>query len=208
MHRRGGFFCILLLVSSGLLLGQDRGRVLDNLQSDVGDLRERLRHFKVERELLEDRIQAQAQELSDLKKELSRFQTAQNQLTGSKSDQLQTRIGMLEKGQGALVDDLKGLQKHLTETSQVINRLSDHVEQNQSALKAQVTDLKKAVESLVGLLQKNSSSATHAGSSYKVKAGDTLEKIAKATGVSLSHLKKLNNLSTDRISIGQELYLE
>lgn len=208
MRLRGGFLCILLLFSSCLLLAQDRGRVLDNLQSDVGELRERLRHFKVERELLEDRIQAQTQELSDLKKELSRFQQAQSQLTGSKSDQLQTRIGMLEKGQGALVEDLKGLQKHLTETSQVINRLSDHVEQNQSSLKAQVADLKKAVESLVGLLQKNTSSVTHTGSSYKVKAGDTLEKIAKATGVSLSNLKKLNNLSSDRISIGQELNLE
>lgn len=195
---------ILLMLTSGLLLAQDRGRILDNLQTDVSELRERLRHVKVERELLEDRIQAQAQELLDLKKELSRFQQAQNQLTGSKSDQLQTRIGMLEKGQGALADDLKGLQKHLTETSQVINCLSDHVEQNQSTLKAQVTDLKKAVESLVGLLQKTSSS----GSSYKVRAGDTLEKISKATGISLSTLKKLNNLSSDRISIGQELNLE
>lgn len=46
------------------------------------------------------------------------------------------------------------------------------------------------------------------GASYKVKAGDTLFKIAKANGTSVASLKQWNNLSSDRIFAGQTLYLE
>lgn len=192
--------CLFLILSSCSLWAQNR--VIDHLQTDVSDIRERLRHFKVERELLEDRLQAQGQEIADLKKELTHQHQSQSTLVGAKSEQLGGRLNSLEKGQEALTTDLKQLKKHLNDTSEVINKLSDHVEQNQTAMKGQIQDLKKAVESLVGLLQKPS------GSSYKVKAGDNLEKIAKSTGCSVDTLRKLNNLTNDRIIVGRELRLE
>lgn len=43
------------------------------------------------------------------------------------------------------------------------------------------------------------------GREYKVSSGDSLSKIALRYGVSLSALKKLNKLSTDKIRIGQRL---
>jgi len=43
---------------------------------------------------------------------------------------------------------------------------------------------------------------------YKVKAGDTLFKIAKANGTTVASLKQWNNLSGDLIVAGQTLYLE
>lgn len=43
---------------------------------------------------------------------------------------------------------------------------------------------------------------------YKVKAGDTPSKIAKKMGISLKELRKLNNLKSDRIDIGQELKIK
>ncbi len=200
---RGGFLCFMLAASS--LFAQDRSRVIDHIQSDVLDIREHMRHLKVERELLDDRIEAQNSELTQLKKELARFQQAQGNLSSNKSDQLQTRLNALEKGQEAVIDDFKQLKKHLNDTSLVINKLSDHVEQDQSLMKAQIRDLKKAVESLVGALQGPTKAS---GSSYRVKAGDTLDKIAKSHGLSVDVLKKLNELTHDRISIGQELRLE
>jgi len=44
--------------------------------------------------------------------------------------------------------------------------------------------------------------------SYKVKAGDTLGKIASANGTSVASLKQWNNLASDLIIAGQTLYLE
>ena len=164
-----------------------------------------MRHLKVERELLDDRIETQNTQLMQIKKDLARFQQAQGNLSSSKSDQLQTRLNTLEKGQEAVVDDFKQLKKHLNDTSLVINKMSDHIEQDQSLIKGQIRDLKKIVESLVELLQSSTKLTT---SSYKVKAGDTLDKIAKSHGLPVDVLKKLNELTHDRISIGQTLRLE
>jgi LysM repeat protein len=48
--------------------------------------------------------------------------------------------------------------------------------------------------------------ATAAGEQiYKVKSGDTLTKIASQSGTTIKALRALNNLKTDRLSVGQKL---
>jgi LysM repeat protein len=42
---------------------------------------------------------------------------------------------------------------------------------------------------------------------YKVKAGDSLEKIARHHRVSLSALKECNHLEGDKITVGQSLHI-
>ena len=45
------------------------------------------------------------------------------------------------------------------------------------------------------------------GGGYKVKSGDSLEKIAKEHGTTPKVLKELNNLQKDTIYVGQNLVL-
>ena len=40
---------------------------------------------------------------------------------------------------------------------------------------------------------------------YKVKAGDSLEKIAKANNTTVDKIKKINSMQQDLIVIGQEI---
>lgn len=54
----------------------------------------------------------------------------------------------------------------------------------------------------------NSSSSTNKSSSYTVKSGDTLGQIASKHGISLSNLKKWNNLNSDLIYPGNKLVVK
>lgn len=66
----------------------------------------------------------------------------------------------------------------------------------------QVLKVKKVEDS------KPSTPPTPSGDSYTVKKGDTLSKIAKTYGMSVSELKSLNGLKKDTIYIGQKLLVK
>jgi peptidoglycan endopeptidase LytE len=70
----------------------------------------------------------------------------------------------------------------------------------------QIASLQSAMKSLVALLQAEESSAA-TETTYQVKSGDSLEKIAAQNGTSVKVLKELNALPSDRIKIGQKLKL-
>lgn len=51
------------------------------------------------------------------------------------------------------------------------------------------------------------SAATGDAKTYTVKPGDNLTKIAKANGTKVAEIKKLNNLKTDQVKVGQKIKL-
>ena len=56
--------------------------------------------------------------------------------------------------------------------------------------------------------KENEDGETNNDNYYTVVAGDTLYKIARKYNMTIDELKKINNLSSDVLSIGQKLYLE
>lgn len=89
---------------------------------------------------------------------------------------------------------------------QKINRLAMQVgdlerafDQQKKAL-GEISSLKATLSSLLASLEKGESQTL-----YKVKAGDSLEKIARLHKVSVTALKEANNLSQTKIVVGQEL---
>lgn len=83
---------------------------------------------------------------------------------------------------------------------------------NNTVLKNAGKSIAKAVAEHYGLKKKSTTSkpATKpkvSGKTYKVKRGDTLYSISKASGVSVANLKKYNGLKSNLINIGQVLSL-
>lgn len=99
-------------------------------------------------------------------------------------------------------DDIRSLRQH-AET------LTDAVNQNKSAiakLEQNTAHLQKALESVMAALGLKQETATPNGW-YTVKSGDSLGEIAFRNGTSTETLKKINQLKSDKIFVGQKIRL-
>ncbi|SDM55814.1 NlpC/P60 family protein [Sediminibacillus halophilus] len=97
-------------------------------------------------------------------------------------------------------DTLWGIsQKYGTSVSnlQSINSISGHIIYPGQVVE---TDSNKSTTT-----SSNNTASSSSSTTYKVKAGDTLSHIGVRYGVSVSSLKKWNNLSSDLIFVGQTL---
>lgn len=155
----------------------------DSLQIELDDIKQALHTTQVDLSLLDERSKKQ-----DKTKELS-AQTAV----------LEKKVASLEKTLEKITSDLRALNTAISasqsQTQELATRLSAHDEQL-----CQVGKLKTTLSTLVKAVTPAPSSTT-----YTVKAGDSLEKIAKLHHTTAATLRKLNHLSHDKIMIGQEL---
>jgi LysM repeat protein len=182
---------------------------VSNHETEIRSFDEKLTNF----ESIMESIRDQFQDVSKSHKE---------QLKGSSAN-LESKITFLENTSKGLIADLKQFKTHANETSTVLNQFKEKIESIEKIVTQQSQDmenLQAAMQSLMEALQvkspsssskkesKTSSSQTSAaGLSYKVKSGDSLEKIAKNHQVTIQALKEANGLTTDRIVVGKNLII-
>jgi LysM repeat protein len=141
------------------------------------------------------------EDLADVKHGLNNtqveLQILEEQVRGQEKMSSTADIGKVN----ALDKKVSQLAYQLTDCSAKIASLEKAIEKQQ-ALLSEVAQLRGSLTSVIQSLQKQDSGKE---SVHKVKAGDSLEKIARMYKVSISALKEENDLSTDRIVVGQEL---
>ncbi|MBS0621701.1 MAG: LysM peptidoglycan-binding domain-containing protein [Verrucomicrobia bacterium] len=118
----------------------------------------------------------------------------------------ETEIELLEESvrrqdPAKLLRELQALHKRIGELEKQQQQFAakQEVKALEEEIHNQIHAVKAAIASVVELAQEVSQR------SVTVQAGDTLEKIAKREGTTLSQLKKANSLSSDRIYVGQKL---
>ena len=163
--------------------------------------------------LHQDRLQSSLalseirEELADLKHGLNNtqveLQILEEQVKKKQPASTYTPIKGIDKG---IDSKLAGLEKK-------IEKLSDHANQTSQCLseyKAKIAELEATVEKQTQIITSTLSSLKNSFQAseniiHKVKAGDSLEKIAKLYKITVTALKEENRLSHDTIIIGQEL---
>ena len=138
---------------------------------------------------------------------------AQKDQFKSNASTLEGKISSLEQIIKNMTADLKKLQSHANDTSSTLQMIKQKLADWDQQIQTQNDNLKNmqaALQTLMEAFQVKMDIPSSLGSnpkSYKVKNGDTLEKIAKAHGTTIQAIKDLNNLKTDRIVVGKTLQL-
>lgn len=179
---------------------------LHEIQTNVDDLRHDINRYQTEQSISDDKIRYQEKSLSSLKevelKELKKLLESALSL-GEKNGK---RILELEKESlrsqqtiQSFSDKSQNLSSALVQYKKRLNELeTELIAQNQ-----RFSDLANLEIELKNLLSKTRKAPMQ--DPYRVKAGDSLEKIAQIHHTTVEKIRELNALSNDVIEVGQEL---
>lgn len=198
--------CVLLLLFAGHALSARQNHfysdaALDELRLELSDVKHDLHGARIEINLLEEKIVKQERTIT-LSKNQDEKKNAAFQL-----DALEKKISQLEKILDKAIADLRNFNANAAKSASKMQELELAIEsQNKKfeeivKLKGMLTSISKAI----GQNAKTSPSSTT--KIYNVKAGDSLEKIARTHNTTVEAIKQCNRLSHDKIVIGQEIKL-
>lgn len=189
---------------------------IDDLRHEINNHEAEIRTFDEKLTNLDSIIESVRDQFSDVSK------SHKEQLKGSSAN-LEQKISSLEATEKGMVADLKQFKTHANETSTLLTQYKQKIESLEKTIDQQnqnIENLQAAMQSLMEALQvkpapasKNASKSSVAPQSstsslsYKVKAGDSLEKIARSHQVTIQALKEANGLITDRIVVGKNLII-
>lgn len=170
---------------------------IDNQQTVVKTFEERLLNFETMLEALRE----------DLKLEGKK----QKEVLSTKTQSLDLRVASLEKVSEALLADVKQISKSFNEALLAfkgLNQKFTDLESSVSKNGRNLANLQSSVQSLLQAFQPEMKELAETDSktvNYKIKNGDSLEKIAKAHNTSVQVIKELNQMSNDKIIVGKTI---
>lgn len=180
---------------------------LHEVRTSLDDLRHDINCFQTEMQILDGRIKYYENALATLKQQDLEKQQAKISQLSQQIQTLEKKWTSMDRLQQGGAEELKELLSHANETSAALTQFKNRIQELEGDLVVQnrrfeeLAKLKGNIEILTRELKVH----TDSYKTYKVRAGDTLEKIARAHKVPVDQLKKLNQLDQDLIVVGQEL---
>lgn len=191
--------------------GQDQSTAIQEIRDSIDDLRHEIRNHESEIRTYEDKLSNQESIIDALREQITKSSSSQQTQLKNNSASLEMKINQLETTTKGLSADLRQFKTHANETAIALQQITQKMTQLEKATEVQsqnLDSLQAALRSIMDALDvKNSPDKTSdpIGKIYKVKAGDSLEKIARANATTIKAIKELNNLANDRIVVGQTL---
>ncbi len=180
---------------------------LHEVQTNVDDFRHDLNCFKTDLQILEGKIRNQENQVESVKQNHIAQTLTKIDSLSEKIKTVDSKIEQMGKKQEAEFTDIEKLSLYAKEVNSSLSQYKDklsELEGNvivQSKRFEEVKKLKETLEAIATSLKINNDGFY----SYKVRAGDSLDKIARVNKTTVDILKKANNLDQDLIVIGQEL---
>lgn len=183
---------------------EDKSVVLREILDSIEQLRHEVSNHEVEIRMYEEKFKNQEDILDTLRQQTADALKTVKEALKNQTASVESKLTAQENATKGLSNDSLSL---LSEYKNRIIELERAIEvQNRN-----LSNLQTAMRSLTEVLQgkENSPSNDSLGNTriYKVKAGDSLEKIAKQNNTTIKKIKEINNLTRDQIIVGQKLQL-
>lgn len=204
------FLTVYSFLVAGSLLAEVPANSMQSLQRSLQNMNYSINNQDQELSLLKQKIQNQESVVDSMHTEVSALIKAAKESQKSTGAQVDTRLKSMEKNIDKLVADLKQFKKHANETSSSFTEMQKKFAEQQeiSSLQAQqIKDLESALRHIASALQTKSTPESTQSGQYRVKPGDTLEKIAKEHHTTIDAIRRENSLSKDIIYPGQKLQI-
>lgn len=204
----------VLSLSIALLVGTLSAEVptasLYELQRSVQNMSHSISNQDAELAHLKQKILNQESTLDSMHTEVSALIKAAKEAQKSTGVQVDTKLKSMEKNIDKLVSDLKQFKKHANESGDSfaeIQKKLTHQQEISSLQAQQIKELESALRNIASALQTKTGVEKSAAGEYRVKAGDSLEKIAKEHSTTIEAIRRENNLTKDTIYPGQKLQI-
>ncbi len=178
---------------------------LHEVQTNLDDIRHDVNCYQTEIQILDGRIKHYENALASLKQQDLEKQQAKIDQLSQQIHALEKKWTMVEKAQNTDAKDVEQLLSHANETTAALSQLKSRLQELEQDLLSQnrrFDELAKIKDHLETIAK---GMGGESFKTYKVRSGDSLEKIARAHHTLVEKIKKVNRLDQDLIVVGQEL---
>lgn len=177
---------------------------LHEVQTNLDDVRHDINCFQTELQILDGRIKYYENALANLKQQdLEKQQAKLEQLT-SQIQALEKKWTSFESLQKEKKEELEELMTHANETTLALSQFKERIQELEEGLYFQARRFDE-LSKVKGNLEELAKSLKKPYKLYKVRAGDSLEKIARMHKTDVEKIRTFNHLENDLIVVGQEL---
>lgn len=191
---------------------------LHEMRDSIESFRHEVNNHEAEIRIFDEKLRNLDTIIESLRDQLAEStRSHKDQLKGS-STSLETKIIALEALTKSLVSDLKQFKSHanestialgqykqkITDLEKIVEQQNQNIDHLQAAMRA-LTDALQVKDTLSIKGSSEKSDTPLGAGKYRVKNGDSLEKIARAHQTTVQVLKELNGMSNDKILVGKVL---
>ncbi len=209
--------CTLLLLIAGALCPLTAAPYNNYYDQDpstknaLDSIKHQLGNHEAEIRVFEQKLENLDQILESLRDQLRENASQHKEMVKGSASSQEGKISSLESTSKTLTADLKQLHQHANDTTAALNGFKQKIQELDQRLAAQnknIENLQSAMQSVLEAFQIKSEPAASIASgskTYKVKNGDSLEKIARAHNTTIQAIKDLNGMTSDKIVVGKSL---
>jgi len=177
---------------------------LHKVRTGVEEVRHELNSREIEYHVLDGKFIDLERAMAHLKKQINELQLDKFESLVGQLQAMGKSVQQLAVKQDKIVADIRQLRSHANETTTALVQYKEKITQFEQFVALQNQQLKE----LIKLKEGGAQCAQFENKKvYKIKSGDSLEKIAREQGTSVEEIKKLNQMTSDLIVVDQTLYL-